>query len=94
MKKEIDYKVPNGKLVRISADLELDRIKRIMISGDFFLHPEGKIELIENSLKGKKLERKELEDTIKKVVQKNGIQLLGVSVQDFVYAIMLIKSKK
>lgn len=94
MIKEIDYKVVGGKLIRIKADVEENILKNVKITGDFFLHPEEKIELIEKNLRNKKLEREELERAIRKVVHENEIQLLGVSEKDFVDAIMQIKSEK
>ena len=33
------YKVPDGKMVRLEMDYD-DKIIRISISGDFFMHPE------------------------------------------------------
>ena len=43
------YKVPNGKLLKVSLDYdEVDNsIEQIRITGDFFAYPEESIELIE-----------------------------------------------
>ena len=45
-----------GKLIRVKAKFEDDRIKSIKITGDFFLHPEEGIESIEEALVGSKIE--------------------------------------
>ncbi len=42
-----------GKLIRIKAIFEGDKIRTIKITGDFFLYPEDAIEDIEKSLKDK-----------------------------------------
>lgn len=91
MTKKINYKVPGGKLLRITAKLEDDLLLDIKITGDFFLHPEEKIEKIEDSLKGKKVEETELEDVLREIVMREGITLLGVSEKDFVEALMKLK---
>lgn len=89
---EVDYKIPNGKLIRIRAEVDNKKIENVKITGDFFLYPEEKIESIENSFKGKILKREEIERTIEKVIKKNKIKLLGISEKDFVDALMKLKS--
>lgn len=91
MKKEVDYKVSGGKLIRVEGKIENDILKEIKITGDFFLHPEQGIESIENSLQGRKLRREELEKEIKEVVQRENLQLVGVSEEDFVQAILKLE---
>ena len=49
------YKVPEGKLIKITLDYG-DKINSVTINGDFFLHPEDGIEKIEQSLSGVSLE--------------------------------------
>lgn len=50
-----DYKVPNGKLLRCKATIQNGIITKILITGDFFIHPEDVIEKLEANLKGKDL---------------------------------------
>ncbi len=80
MKKHIDYKVPNGKLIRVDLELENNIIEKIKITGDFFIHPEESIILIENSLKGTNV--KDCGKTIRKVIGLNKIKLIGLSERD------------
>ena len=65
MKKSV-YKVPGGKLLKISLEPEDNRIKSIRIMGDFFLHPEESITELEDGLKGADVgtndEKKSLQD--------------------------------
>ncbi len=46
------YALKDGKLVVVDVTFEEDFIKNIRITGDFFLHPEDRIEYIEDRLKG------------------------------------------
>lgn len=48
----VDYKVRNGKLLRLEFELDKDIIKKIKINGDFFIYPETAITEIENILVG------------------------------------------
>lgn len=89
--KEINYKVPNGKLIRIQANLEDNFLKEIKIAGDFFLYPEESIELIEESLRGKELAEEEIKRVLEGVIKKHSLKLLGVSERDFVVALMKLK---
>lgn len=78
--RSVDCKVEGGKMLRVDFEVEGGKIKDIKITGDFFIHPEEGIVLIENCLRGCRLEdcRRRLEE----VVRKNGIKLIGFSVGD------------
>ena len=45
-------KVAGGKLIKVSLGVEDGRIVDIKVTGDFFMHPEEKIEELENTLTG------------------------------------------
>ncbi len=89
--REVDYKVPGGKMIRIRAEVKNNFIHEVKITGDFFLHPEEGIELLEGALRGKELEREELETTLEDIIRGNSIQLVGVAVEDFVEALLRLK---
>lgn len=57
---EVDYKVPDGKLIRLRADIEGNKIRKISITGDFFLHPEDKIFELEKVLVDVELSKESL----------------------------------
>ena len=78
---KFDYKA--GKLIKVRAVFEGDKIKEIKITGDFFLHPEEKIEEIEASLRGKRI--KEIEETLRESM--DGAEYAGISPKDLTYAI-------
>ena len=73
-----EEKVPGGKLVRVTVM----PYGRVRISGDFFLHPEESIVLIENALGG--LDGTEPADEIELILQQavaeTGMELIGVDV--------------
>ena len=54
----------SGKLIRVSAIFEGDRIRDIKITGDFFLHPEERIEEIEQSLRNRRID--EVNDVVER----------------------------
>ncbi len=88
MKRHIDYKAPQGKLLRIDLNVEENIIKDINITGDFFVYPEGAIVVIENSLKGKKIN--EVNDVFDKIIKQENIQVIGFDGLDLVSALSRI----
>jgi len=76
---KVEEKVPGGKLLR----MELDSGGRIIISGDFFLHPEDSLEGIEKILfemKGKG--ENEVEKRLDEFAREERIQMIGFSARD------------
>ena len=55
-----EYKVKGGKLIRVQLTAKDKKIKKIKITGDFFLHPEEVIEDIERTLEGCILDERNL----------------------------------
>lgn len=47
-----EYKVPGGKLVAVDAELSDNRLRRVRVSGDFFLDPDEALEIIDRALDG------------------------------------------
>jgi lipoate-protein ligase A len=86
---ELDYKVPNGKLVRLRARIDGNEIAEIKITGDFFLHPEDKIVKLEAALTGKELEKVTLQKTAEDTLK--GCEMIGISPEEIANAIMKLK---
>lgn len=86
-----DYKVPGGKLLRVSLSVDLTtdppRITQVTLTGDFFMHPEDAIEELESMLVGAPLERAALEERISKCLG-DRVQLIGAAPGDFAHVIM------
>jgi len=82
-----EYKVPGGKLVAAETSTESGIIKKVKISGDFFMHPETAIMDLEATIIGTNV--KDLESTIVNFFNIHQIQLVGLGPRDFVYVIRM-----
>jgi len=89
MIRRLDYKVPGGKLLRLRAELDGDVLKSITIAGDFFIHPEDAIMLLEASLNGVSVKDREcLSRTVAEVLE--GAVLVGFSEDDLIDSIGML----
>lgn len=88
------YKIPGGKLVKIKLWVDSGKVQSITILGDFFLHPEEVIEVIENSLIGMKIEADILLTTVSNVLEKTKATFIGASAEDLVKAIMMARNSQ
>jgi len=83
------YKVPNGKLLKISLDYNDTVISEIKIMGDFFAYPEEAIEIMENELKNISLDRDSLLKRINSVIKENNIEFIGLNAEGLTDGIMM-----
>ena len=83
----VEYKVPGGKLVAAETTVESGLIKKVKISGDFFMYPEAAIIDLEEAITGTRVE--DLESTIINFFDSHPMQLIGVGPGDFVHVIRL-----
>ncbi len=83
-------KVPGGKLVIIKVSYS-DKIETLQILGDFFLHPEESLSLIEDSLIGLPINttKEQFSAQISGIATKNHIEMLGVNPDAIAEAIIL-----
>jgi lipoate-protein ligase A len=86
---EVDYKVPEGKLVRLRAQLDGDKLCSVTITGDFFLYPEERIAELEKALAGKRLEKVTLQKIVSQTL--SNCQMVGVSPEEFVIALLRLQ---
>lgn len=89
-----DYKAPGGKLLRVrltvASQADPPVITSLMLTGDFFMHPEDAILDLEERLTGALLE----EDSVRKRVQAffdTDVQVVGAAVDDIVHVILAAK---
>ena len=87
MKTEGQYKARKG-LIKVSVDEEGGIIKKVVISGDFFLYPEDSLWLLERKLVGTKLIRGYLLAKVRDFYKDEGIFSPGVTPEDFVEALL------
>ena len=78
--KKISKKIPGGKLLRVEVEFKDSTIHSVRITGDFFLHPEGGLMIIEEALF--RVEVEDMEQIIYDVVERESIEMLGVSPSD------------
>jgi len=85
------YKVPNGKLLKISleSDEKNNYIESINITGDFFAYPEETIEVMENELKNISLNRERLLEKINSIIKKYNIEFIGLSAESLTEGILM-----
>lgn len=89
MRKVITKKVPGGKLFRLDVDIDNLKIDDIKITGDFFMHPETTIIMIEEVIKGTsiKFDKQRVVDMTNIVLKLNNTQLLGFNANDLADAL-------
>tara|TARA_B100001013_G_C24226141_1_gene291250 strand:+ start:156 stop:437 length:282 start_codon:yes stop_codon:yes gene_type:complete len=76
-----ENKIKGGKLIRIKCEIKEDILNKIKFSGDFFLHPEEKLNELEELLQGMKIN--EINTNIINFFRKNNVILLGIKEDDF-----------
>jgi len=84
------YKVPNGKLLKIFLDYNIENklINNIRITGDFFAYPEESIDVIEKKLKDTSLTKEDLLEKINSVIKKYNIKFIGLDAESLVEGIL------
>ena len=83
------FKVQGGKLLKISLEHSGGWIENVRIAGDFFLHPEESVGLVEKGLQGAALDESSLKGKIEAIVKKNSLKLFGFAPADLAAAIMM-----
>ena len=82
-------KVKGGKLVKVKLTQKENKIQKIRITGDFFLHPEEAIDELEQALVGKPLKEENLLQTVRNLLHEKNVTLLGVAPKDFVRCVLM-----
>ena len=86
-----EYKVKGGKLIKIQLTKKNNKIEKIKVTGDFFLHPEEIIDDLEDYLVGQSISQEILEKRIKNFLEDRKAILLGATPEDFARCIMMVK---
>lgn len=87
------YKVPQGKLLKISLayDQPTRTIHQVRITGDFFVYPEEAVEILEQALEDTIFERDHLMTKIGTIIRTQKIQFIGVDPEGLTQAILNCK---
>jgi hypothetical protein len=93
MRSQSIYKVPQGKLLKISVEYDGKNniIRDIRITGDFFAYPEEAIELMETKLRNVLMEREQLLEKIRTIISEYNIQFIGVDAEGLTQGILMCK---
>ncbi len=93
MQSQSTYKVPNGKLLKISLEYDETRnvIRHIRITGDFFVYPEETIELIEKNLRNTALNQESVLKKISSIIHKHHIECIGLNAEGLTKGILMCK---
>jgi lipoate-protein ligase A len=91
MKSQSVYKIPQGKLVKISVEYDEDThvLRNIKITGDFFAYPEEAIEVIEQHLKNTVLEQGLLQQKISSIITQNHFEFIGLTAEGLTQGILM-----
>ncbi len=85
---QANRKVKEGKLVKVEVEYD-DVIKKIKITGDFFLYPEDILERIEKCMLGmeKDASAEEIISKIRELVEAEDAQMIGVGAESLAFVI-------
>ncbi|MFH0970322.1 MAG: hypothetical protein V1776_02570 [Candidatus Diapherotrites archaeon] len=83
MHADITYKVPKGKLLRLSLEYDTTILHHCKMCGDFFIHPEETIHEMEHALYRLPVEASEsrIRELLDRAVERKGAQLIGINTE-------------
>jgi hypothetical protein len=99
MKGKSVLKAEEGKLVKVFLDYDYTgegkamKINTIKITGDFFMHPEEGIEMLEKELIGAEMERNALLKRMDDFFRRKKIKLFGIASESLATAILNCKEE-
>jgi lipoate-protein ligase A len=85
------YKVPNGKLLKVTVEFSDNTLKKVQIKGDFFIHPEESLDELEIALENKEYSRAGISDIVGDFFAKAGVIAFGITPKAVVDAILECK---
>ena len=86
--KKFSYKVPGGKLVSVKVREELNIIRHLQYTGDFFMTPEDDLEELETMLIGLQTEPEKIEKMVIDFFTKKKTIIAGASPNDFAFVLI------
>lgn len=87
--KQAIYKVPDGKLLKVFVEIEGTTITTAKITGDFFMHPEEKIEALEQAVVGHEVDESAIEAAIQNAMTDGGVDVFGADAASIAKTIMM-----
>ena len=71
-----NYKPENGKLLKIFVEFSGSKIKQFKLRGDFFMHPESSLEILEDFMLDLDMSKNFTQD-LERFLTDNQIQVFG-----------------
>lgn len=87
MRREVLVEDPKGKFLKITLDFD-EVINEIVITGDFFAHPEESIDELQENLKGARTDPDEIKSILEDFFEQKGVRMYGISVEGVFRGIM------
>jgi lipoate-protein ligase A len=93
MRTQSVYKIPQGKLLKISVEFDEKNfvIQDIRITGDFFIYPEEAVEVIESNLRNTVMEQRQLQEKISSIISRYHIEFIGLNVEGLTKGILMCR---
>ena len=82
-----EYKVPDGKLVVIDLEIVDGRLRRVELSGDFFLLPEDAIWRLTAAIEGAPVDASESDLSRRVREAADGVEMVGISPEGVAVAV-------
>ncbi|KXB09043.1 hypothetical protein AKJ35_01485 [candidate division MSBL1 archaeon SCGC-AAA833F18] len=82
-----EFKAPKG-VIKVELELEDNKISSLSLSGDFFMHPEGALDQLEETLINVRVEEEELLSTIQEFYDSTGVKTPMLEPKHWVKAIL------
>ena len=93
MEKKVTLKVPGGKLLKVTADIDNGVLASVQITGDFFVYPEEELYHLEQLLRFHPLDRDLLLYMIQSYLTQNNVQFYGITPEALTDALMQCSSQ-
>ncbi len=85
MERKSELKVVGGKLIRVRCIVEDNVLRKVKITGDFFMHPEEKVDDLERRLTGVNVHN--INSVVEDYFKQTKVTVLGATPSDFARAI-------
>jgi len=86
-----ELKVPGGKLVEARVETSEGKIVEILITGDFYMHPEEELEELEENLLGVPVNM--VDSVVHRFFDERKVTLVGVKPEHFAKAILMAANR-
>ncbi|MFP4116856.1 MAG: hypothetical protein ACLFQ8_02840 [Candidatus Aenigmatarchaeota archaeon] len=83
--KHVDFKVPDGKMLKIDVEVKDNVVKEIDVRGDFFIHPEDSLKDLEETLS--EIQIDDVDKKFKEWIDSKDVEVIGFDGKDLKTAV-------